>query len=225
MPESQPPEFPTDLNALFGELFGQFFSGRTLHLQATLAISDAEAASGVDKEIQLQRAVKCVACDGRGSTDPSAVAATCDACGGAGKRTHAQGFFQVQTTCPACKGIGTAVTDRCTSCEGHGTTVAPATMTIQVPAGVEHEQELLFAGKGSERRDGTKGDLRVRLLVGGRPDSRLDALANVPPELASMFAAPLPTARVHQPASRSMRPFIALAAAVLMLLVLLAIVR
>jgi molecular chaperone DnaJ len=222
VPESQPPEFPADLNALFGELFGQFFSGRTLHLLATLAITDAEAATGVEKELELQRAERCVACGGRGSSNPDAAVATCESCGGAGKKTHAQGFFQVQTTCPACKGIGTDVRDRCAPCDGHGTTLVPAKMTIEVPACVEHEQELLFAGKGSEQRDGSKGDLRVRVLVGGRPDSRLTQL---PPEMASLFAAPLPAARIHQPASRSMRPFIALAAAALMLLVLLAILR
>lgn len=225
MSESQPPQLPTDINALFGELFGQFFSGRTLHLLATLEISDAEAATGVEKEIEIRRAVRCTACDGRGSSSAEPVAAACATCGGAGKKSHTQGFFQVQTTCPACKGIGTDVRDRCASCEGHGTTVGPAKMMIEVPAGVAHEQELLFAGKGSEQRDGTRGDLRVRLLVGGRTDSRLASLGDLPPEMAAMFAAPLPTARVHQPASRSARPFIALAAAVLMLLLLLAILR
>ncbi len=225
MSESQPPQLPDDLNALFSDLFGQFFSGRSQHLLSTLELTDAEAAAGVDKEIQLQRSVRCAACTGRGSSNPDAPAATCEACGGAGKRMHAQGFFQVQTTCPACKGIGIDVRDRCTACEGHGTTLAPTRLTIHVPAGAEHEQELVFAGKGPEQRDGSVGDLRVRLLVGGRPDSRLEALGGVPPEFASMFAAPLPAARVHQPASRSTRPFIALAIAVLGLLVLLAILR
>lgn len=222
MSESQPPQLPTDINALFGELFGQFFSGRTLHLQTAIELSDAEATAGVTREVKLQRAVKCATCDGRCTTNPSVVADTCATCGGAGKQTQTQGFFQVQTTCPTCKGKGLDVRDRCAACEGHGTTLTTVTETIKVPAGVEHEQELLFVGKGSQRRDGSFGDLRVRLLVGGRPDSRLTTL---PPEFASMFAAPLPEARVHQPASRTTRPFIALAAAVLMLLLLLALLR
>jgi molecular chaperone DnaJ len=227
VPESQPPPSFPDLNALFGDLFGQFFSGRTQHLHATVAISDAEAASGLEKKIEIRRAVRCTTCDGRGTTNPDAVLATCDGCGGSGKRMHTQGFFQVQTTCPGCKGMGSDVRDRCVACEGHGTTLTAARVTVSIPAGAQHEQEIVLAGQGGELRDGARGDLTVRLLVGGRPDSRLASLSEVPPELASMFAAPLPAARIHQakPRSRSVMPLVALAAGVLLLLVVLGVLR
>jgi hypothetical protein len=104
--------------------------------------------------------------------------------------------------CADCKGTGRALKNACERCQGVGTTVTPATVTIQVPAGSQHETSLVFEGKGSTLRDGTKGNLTVTLLVGGRPDSRLAAFG-VGPDMASPFAHPLPEARLHNAKPRS----------------------
>ena len=45
---------------------------------------------------------------------------TCATCGGQGRIRHAQGFFTLERTCPACQGRGQVIEDPCPSCAGVG---------------------------------------------------------------------------------------------------------
>jgi molecular chaperone DnaJ len=189
------PDVSPDLDALFGDLFGQFFSGTfAANLSVDLALTDAEAASGVTRDVTFQRQRACATCEGRGSGDPTAVAAPCAACNATGKREVTQGFFKVQTTCAACRGVGTTIKNPCGPCTGTGRVSTPATVTVVVPAGFEHGKLLTIANEGSLGADGTLGQLFVYVLVGGRPDPRAEAFA-----AAAAMPVPLPAAEVHRP--------------------------
>ncbi len=186
---------PPDLNALFGDLFGQLFSGNfAANLSVDLALTDAEAASGVTREVAIHRQRACTDCAGRGSQNPAVERAACAPCKGAGKREVTQGFFKVQTACASCRGAGMTIAEPCPTCEGRGRVSAPATVSVVVPASAEHGQILTVEGEGSVGEDGAVGVLYVYLLVGERPDPRPDVLQA---QLAAM--ASLPPAVIHRP--------------------------
>src|SRR5690606_9577770 len=99
-----------DIFSAFGDLFGDFFGGsrtrgprRGADLQVELKLSFAEAVHGATKEVQVSRQVSCSKCEGSGAA-PGSKATTCGQCKGSGQVVHSQGFFMIQTTCPACRG-------------------------------------------------------------------------------------------------------------------------
>lgn len=183
------PQHDDDFVPLLNDLFGQFFGGLP-DLAVTIEISDAEAAAGVTRTVPISRTRICDRCDGRGSTDASAVT-PCTACGGRGGTSSKQGFFLIQHVCQTCNGAGRVVRDPCTGCRGTGRLTEQDTVTIDIPAGAQHEQTIRIAGAGNRKPDGTAGDVLAYLLVGGRPDSRYAAFAGPPPE------AEIPQARIH----------------------------
>lgn len=172
----------------FTELFSAFFN-QTAHISLTLELSDDEAARGGPRTLEIKRRVRCDACDGRGSPDANPVSA-CTACHGKGGTTTTQGFFTVQAACAACGSTGRKIENPCTACKGHGVTWAPASLTVNIPAGVQHEQTIEIEGAGHPTAEGV-GNLYIYLLVGGRPDSRAAAFDNIAVE------PDIPQARIH----------------------------
>lgn len=186
---------PPDLNALFGDLFGQFFSGHfAANLSVDLALTDAEAASGVTREVAIHRQRTCADCAGRGSQNPTVTRVSCAPCKGTGKREVTQGFFTVQSACASCRGAGMTIAEPCATCDGAGRVSAAATVSVVVPANAEHGQILTVEGEGSVGADGAVGVLYAYLLVGDRPDTRAEAFQA---QLAAM--ASLPPAVIHRP--------------------------
>lgn len=174
-----------DIFAAFGDLFGQFFASTSHHIGTTLELTDAEAAEGCVREVVVQRRSPCMTCNARGTANPSSESKPCAQCDGTGQQKHTRGFFIVQTTCAACKGIGSIIKDPCKTCSGTRSIATPAKVTITVPPAVEHGATLRLSGEGSTLADGTVGDLSVYVLVGGRPDPRAAAFEQeaVPVEL------------------------------------------
>jgi len=190
-----PATIPPDLNALFGDLFGQFFSGNfAANLSVDLALTDAEAASGVTREVTVHRQRACTDCAGRGSQNPTVTPVACAPCKGMGKREVTQGFFTVQSTCASCRGAGMTIAEPCATCEGAGRVAAAAVVSVVAPANAEHGQILTVEGEGSLGADGAVGVLYVYLLVGDRPDTRAAAFQA---QIAAMPS--LPPAMIHRP--------------------------
>lgn len=190
-----PSELPPDLNAIFGDLFGQFFSGKHVaNVSVDLELTDAEAASGLTREVLIQRLRPCGDCAGRGSLNPGAVSEPCGACNATGKHEVTQGFFMVKATCAGCRGAGKTSADPCGTCTGTGRVSTEARVSVVVPPNVEHGKLLTIEGEGSLGDDGAVGLLYVYVLVGGRPDRRAEAFAAQSATIAS-----LPAAQVHRP--------------------------
>ncbi len=180
-----------DIFSAFGDLFGDFFGGRSsggrrsprgADLRVDLGLTFAEAVWGSTKEVKVTRDIACAGCNGSGAA-PGSKPEMCRTCNGKGQVVHAQGFFMVQTTCPQCRGAGKAIKDPCTDCRGRGVKGETSTLTVTVPAGVDDGQTLRLAGKGEVVAGGAAGHLYVVLHVQG--DERFkrdgdDVLTEIP---------------------------------------------
>jgi molecular chaperone DnaJ len=170
-----------DIFSAFGDLFGDFFGGRTsgrrqprgADLRVDLGLTFAEAVWGVTKDVKVTRDVPCASCNSTGAA-PGSKPEKCGTCQGKGQVVHAQGFFMVQTTCPACRGAGKTVKDHCEDCRGRGARAETSTLAVTVPAGVDDGQTLRLAGKGEVIPNGQAGHLYVVLHVQGDERFRRD---------------------------------------------------
>lgn len=134
-------------------------------LRYDLEISLEDAAAGTEKELELEKAASCKKCKGSGSTDDSS-AATCSTCGGHGQVISSRGFFQVQQTCPECRGSGQTIKDPCSDCGGDGRLEELSRIKLKIPAGIAHGSRIRSTGNGEAgRRGGSAGDLYVVVHV------------------------------------------------------------
>jgi molecular chaperone DnaJ len=161
---------------IFGDVFGDIFGGggggrgrggpqRGADLRYTLDISLENAVKGTTVKIRVPTLVACEPCDGSGAK-PGSSAATCGTCGGAGQVRMQQGFFQVQQTCPKCRGKGKVISDPCPSCRGNGRVEQTKTLSVKVPPGVDTGDRIRLSGEGEAGPDGgPPGDLFVQMSV------------------------------------------------------------
>jgi molecular chaperone DnaJ len=167
--------FQGNFSDVFGDVFGDIFGGgggrgrggpqRGSDLRYTLDISLENAVKGTTVKIRVPTLVACEPCDGSGAKAGSS-AATCGTCGGAGQVRMQQGFFQVQQTCPKCRGKGKVITDPCPKCRGNGRTEETKTLSVKVPPGVDTGDRIRLSGEGEAGPDGgPPGDLFVQMSV------------------------------------------------------------
>jgi len=134
-------------------------------LRYNMEITLEEAYDGKTAQIRIPTSVTCEVCSGSGAkagTKPK----PCATCGGAGKIRHAQGFFTLERTCPACNGRGQVVDDPCPSCAGAGRVTRERMLSVNIPAGVEDGTRIRLAGEGEAGlRGGPPGDLYIFLAL------------------------------------------------------------
>src|SRR3954454_1484643 len=126
-----------------------------------------ETAFGTAREITLDPAVVCSTCHGEGAaagTHPT----TCENCRGRGEVQSVQRSFlgQVMTTrtCGRCGGAGSVIDHPCAECGGEGRVRARRTLTVKIPAGVEHGMRIRLTGEGEVGPGGgPAGDLYVEV--------------------------------------------------------------
>src|SRR3954470_21660813 len=126
-----------------------------------------ETAFGTSRELNLDTAVVCSACQGAG-TAPGTHPETCGTCHGRGEVQSVQRSFlgQLVTSrpCPECGGVGTKIRHPCPDCAGEGRVRARRTITVKVPAGVEDGMRLRLSGEGEVGPGGgPPGDLYVEI--------------------------------------------------------------
>jgi molecular chaperone DnaJ len=172
-------DFEDILGNFFGFSFGDFFGardrgrgrerqrGRDLALEVEIGLE--EAASGVEKEIRLNRSELCPTC--RGSRrKPGTQPTPCPSCGGKGQIRFQQGFFTVSRTCPRCQGQGEIITSPCETCKGKGHTREKRSLKVRIPAGVDEGSRLRLVGEGEAGDEGMPaGDLYVIVRVRKHP--------------------------------------------------------
>ena len=72
----------------------------------------------------------------------------------------------MQTTCPACQGVGTVITDPCAGCSGHGYVPGEVTVEVRIPPGVDDGNRVRIAEQGEPSPDGgPRGDCYCLLHV------------------------------------------------------------
>jgi len=163
---------------VFGDVFGDIFGGgsrsrggpqRGSDLRYTLDISLENAVKGTTVEIRVPSLSGCETCDGSGAKKGSSPT-TCGTCGGAGQVRMQQGFFQVQQTCPTCRGRGKMITDPCGTCRGQGRVEKTKTLSVKVPPGVDTGDRIRLSGEGEAGPEGgPPGDLFVQMSVRQHP--------------------------------------------------------
>ncbi len=90
----------------------------------------------------------------------------CDGCHGTGQVRIAQGFFQLQQTCPRCRGSGKIIKNPCDTCLGRGRVRRSKTLSVKIPAGVDNGDRVRLGGEGEAGRNGgPSGDLYVEVRV------------------------------------------------------------
>src|SRR6266540_1158725 len=83
---------------------------------------------------------------------------------------HAQGFFTLERTCPACQGRGQVIDNPCPACSGSGRVTRERTLSVSIPAGVEDGTRIRLAGEGEAGvRSGPAGDLYIFLALSAHP--------------------------------------------------------
>jgi molecular chaperone DnaJ len=160
---------------IFGDVFGDIFGAsrrggrsqvyRGADLRYELELDLNEAVFGKDVELEVPKLSECETCQGTGAAKGSSPS-TCDTCGGAGQVRMSQGFFQLQQTCPRCRGSGTIVRNPCDTCLGQGRVRRARKLSVKVPAGVDTGDRIRLAGEGEAGRNGgPAGDLYVEVQV------------------------------------------------------------
>jgi len=168
--------FSADFGSAFADIFEGIFGmpggrGRSTgrergsDLRYNMEITLEEAFAGKTAQVRIPTSVTCEACSGSGAkagTKPKA----CATCGGMGKIRHAQGFFTLERTCPACQGRGQVIEDPCKACGGAGRVTRERTLSVNIPAGVEDGTRIRLAGEGEAGvRGGPAGDLYIFLSL------------------------------------------------------------
>jgi len=169
--------FGADFAHSFADIFDDLFGmgggrrGRTQgrergsDLRYNMEISLEEAYAGKTAQIRIPTSVTCESCSGTGAKAGSKPK-SCATCGGAGKVRHAQGFFTLERTCPACHGQGQVIENPCPSCAGAGRITRERTLSVNIPAGVEDGTRIRLAGEGEAGlRGGPTGDLYIFLSL------------------------------------------------------------
>lgn len=161
----------------FGDIFGGGRSGsrrsrsrRGADLRYDLAITFEEAAFGARKQVRIPRNDACSKCGGTGARAGSGPT-TCPRCGGAGQVRTQRGPLIMAHTCASCHGQGQVIADPCKTCHGQGVVPTEKSLNVNIPAGVDSENQLRVAGEGEPGiNGGPAGDLFVLLHIREHPD-------------------------------------------------------
>ncbi len=130
---------------IFGDVFGDIFGGgrrgggrsqvfRGADLRYEIELDLGQAVFGHTLELELPKLEECTTCHGTGAAKGSQPV-TCETCEGNGQVRVSQGFFQLQQTCPRCRGLGTVVRNPCDTCLGQGRVRRAKKLSVKIPAG------------------------------------------------------------------------------------------
>jgi molecular chaperone DnaJ len=181
-----------DIFSNFGDIFGDLFGmgggssqsrsrnrnqprkGSDLRYLTEITLKDVIL--GKSQELEFDTEDECSSCNGSGAEKGHSPEA-CDYCGGSGQVRVSQGFFQMASTCPKCKGAGQMIKHPCKPCKGAGRVRAKRKLEITIPAGVDTGTRLRVGGEGEGgSKGGPRGDLFVELRV--KEDPRFERQEN-----------------------------------------------
>ena len=166
------PDIGAAFSDLFDDLFGDFVGrrsaaarGRGTDLRLNLSVDLETAYSGKTVSITAPGAAQCDACQGTGSAGGARPVA-CPTCPGTGKVRTQQGLFEIERTCPTCRGRGSVIKNPCGSCGGSGQVRRNRSLSVQVPAGIEDGSRIRLTGEGEPgMQGGPAGDLYIFIEI------------------------------------------------------------
>jgi molecular chaperone DnaJ len=138
-------------------------------LAVETGIDLADVITGSKATVGYEVVEVCGVCDGsRG--EPGSKVETCDRCGGSGQvrvvtRTVI-GQLARAATCTKCDGLGRLIEKPCHECAGKGRVRTDREVTVDIPAGISHGQQIRVGGGGhAGANHGPPGDLYVVVNV------------------------------------------------------------
>ena len=174
-----------DFGSAFGDIFGDIFGGNNRSrtgpqkgsdLQYQLNISLKDSALGTETKIRIPAHETCGTCQGSGAK-PGTTPITCKTCGGHGQVRMQQGPFSIQQPCPACRGAGKTIAQACPTCHGQGSLKTTKTLSVKIPAGIDHGNRVRISSEGEPGRNGgPPGDLYVLLNIEPHPIFQRDGI-------------------------------------------------
>ena len=166
-----------DLGDIFGSFFGGGFGGssrrngpvRGRDIQQAIELTFEEAAFGCKKEVTIIRQESCDECAGSGAKKGTSPV-KCTRCNGTGQMRTVQntpfGQFTSTSTCNACSGRGSTISDPCPSCSGTGQKRKTRKLEVNIPQGIDHGQTVSVRGQGEAGlRGGPAGDLLITVYI------------------------------------------------------------
>jgi len=166
-----------------GDVFEEFFgfgsqarrkdSRKGRDIEVAMQMSLEETLENQEKEITLEKLVKCQRCQGSGG-EPGSKIKECFTCRGAGRVQQVKrtilGSFNSIVSCPECMGEGKKPEKPCHICYGEGRIKDKETIKIFIPAGVDQNQLIKVERAGEQGKRGAKaGDLYIRISLKNHP--------------------------------------------------------
>jgi len=167
-----------------GDVFEEFFgfnnnqrkrksSKKGRDIEVVMQISLEETLKNQEKEITIEKLIKCQRCQGSGG-EPGSKIKECFTCRGAGQvqqvKRNILGSFNSVVTCPECMGEGKKPEKPCHVCSGEGRIKDKETIKIFIPAGVDQNQLIKIEQAGEQGKRGAKaGDLYIRISLKDHP--------------------------------------------------------
>lgn len=174
-----------DFSDLFGGGFGDIFGGgsprtrRGRDISIDIEVSFKESVLGGMREVLITKIGKCDVCKGNGAK-PGTEMKTCETCNGAGRvhetRNSMLGQFSSVRTCPTCEGTGKIPTEDCENCKGRGVLKRQEEIKVSIPKGIDGGEMIRMPGMGEAIKNGTSGDLYVKVHVKPDPVFKKDGL-------------------------------------------------
>lgn len=140
---------------IFEDMFGGGFSPFNQQqkgygvIRGEMEISFLESVKGTTKTFSYKNHFVCDHCGGNGAYEGNdAYIRPCDRCRGLGYESVRQqtpfGLFETKRECSRCHGQGKSITKACRNCRGRGYEERKKTVTLKVPAGIQHGQSIAF---------------------------------------------------------------------------------
>lgn len=165
----------------FDDLFNMFFTDfsaggrartaaeRGSDLGLEIEVDFKEAVFGAERNIDIQKMVRCTVCNGSGAKEGTSVS-ICPECGGSGQIQTSQktflGNFVRSYPCERCRGSGQIIASPCSECNGQGRKARKEGINITIPAGIVDGMRLRMDGHGQAGiKGGPPGDLYVTVHV------------------------------------------------------------
>jgi molecular chaperone DnaJ len=137
-------------------------------LHASVSLSFEDAVRGTRAAVALVRRDICGGCAGAGVVPVAET--TCPACRGMGTIRSRRGHMVFAKACERCSGSGRQRHAACPACGASGVVACSQAVPVEVPAGIADGDRIRVAGLGhAGARGGRPGDLYVTVHVGTHP--------------------------------------------------------
>ena len=135
-------------------------------LKYAIEISLLEAATGIEREVEIPRLDSCSRCKGD-AAEPGTKKTICPQCKGSGRMRTSFGIFDISiSACSSCGGTGESITTPCKECKGKGRVNTRRKLKVKIPPGVHTGNHLRLQGEGEGGMGGGRsGDLYILIQI------------------------------------------------------------